>query len=321
MQEAYGYRHLIPAHQGRGAEHLLARVLIQPGQLVPSNLYFTTSRVHAELAGGVWTDVSIPEASNPASVHPFKGNIDLVALERVLAAAGAGADRVRPPGGVPEHGGRPAVLDREPARRPRADPLSRRPVHPRRDPRLRERAVREAARARLRGPDARRRSSARSPISPTARSSRSKKDHFVPIGGLLALNDDALAAQRTRARRRLRGLPALRRHRRRTTWRRSPRGIHESTRRADRRPLRRRSPRYLGGLLLDAGVPVVAPARRPRRLPRREAVPSAPATGAVPGAVAGGGDLPRGRGADDGARDRLRPARRASPTTGSSSCG
>jgi tyrosine phenol-lyase len=75
---------VIPAHQGRGAEHLLSRVLVAPGQLVPSNLYFTTSRVHAELAGGIWTDVSLPEAADPLSEHPFKGNIDLVALERVL---------------------------------------------------------------------------------------------------------------------------------------------------------------------------------------------------------------------------------------------
>jgi tyrosine phenol-lyase len=62
VRELYGYRHLIPAHQGWGAEHLLARVLVSPGQLVPSNLYFTTSRVHAELAGAVWTDVSISAA-------------------------------------------------------------------------------------------------------------------------------------------------------------------------------------------------------------------------------------------------------------------
>ncbi len=62
VRETYGYRHVIPTHQGRGAEHLLARILVRPGQLVPSNLYFTTSRAHVELAGGIWHDVSVPEA-------------------------------------------------------------------------------------------------------------------------------------------------------------------------------------------------------------------------------------------------------------------
>jgi tyrosine phenol-lyase len=65
VRETYGYRHVIPTHQGRGAEHLLARILVRPGHLVPSNLYFTTSREHVELAGGVWVDVSIREASDP----------------------------------------------------------------------------------------------------------------------------------------------------------------------------------------------------------------------------------------------------------------
>jgi tyrosine phenol-lyase len=88
MREAYGYRHLIPTHQGRGAEHLLARVLVGPGSVVPSNLYFTTSRAHVELAGGIWRDVSVPEASDPTSTFPFKGNIDVVALERVLHESG-----------------------------------------------------------------------------------------------------------------------------------------------------------------------------------------------------------------------------------------
>ena len=82
MRDLYGYRHLIPTHQGRGAEHLLARVLVEPGRIVPSNLYFTTSREHVTLAGGTWVDVAIPEASDPESFHPFKGNIDLDRLER-----------------------------------------------------------------------------------------------------------------------------------------------------------------------------------------------------------------------------------------------
>jgi tyrosine phenol-lyase len=87
MRELYGFTHLIPTHQGRGAEHLLAKVLVRPGKLVPSNLYFTTSREHVELAGGVWIDVAIPEASDPESLDPFKGNVDLKRLGHVLAAA------------------------------------------------------------------------------------------------------------------------------------------------------------------------------------------------------------------------------------------
>jgi len=84
VREAFGYRYLIPAHQGRGAEHLLALALVRPGTKVPSNLYFTTSREHVELAGGLWVDVAIDEAEVPESVFPFKGNIDLDALERLL---------------------------------------------------------------------------------------------------------------------------------------------------------------------------------------------------------------------------------------------
>ena len=57
VRETYGYRHVIPTHQGRGAEHLLAKLLVEPGSIVASNLYFTTSREHVELAGGVWVDV------------------------------------------------------------------------------------------------------------------------------------------------------------------------------------------------------------------------------------------------------------------------
>jgi tryptophanase len=89
--EAYGYKHLIPMHQGGGAEHLLAKLVVHPGELVPSNLYFTTSRAHVEFAGGTWVDVAVPEASDPKSVHPFKGNVDLLKLEHVLTAA---AERV-----------------------------------------------------------------------------------------------------------------------------------------------------------------------------------------------------------------------------------
>ena len=194
VHEAYGYRHLIPTHQGRGAEHLLSRVLVQPGQLVPSNLYFTTSRAHVELAGGVWVDVSIPEASDPESEHPFKGNIDLVALERVLA--GAAPEKVafvrqeaclNMAGGQPfsienlrgvreltRAYGVPFILD---ATRVAENALFVKDREPGHADRTIASIVREIA-----------------DLTDGAVFS-SKKDHFVPIGGLLALNDDRFAEQ------------------------------------------------------------------------------------------------------------------------------
>jgi tyrosine phenol-lyase len=85
----YGYRHLVPTHQGRGAEHILSRLLIKPGDVVPGNMYFTTTRAHQELAGGAFVDIVIDEAHEPESRHPFKGNVDLGKLERVIAEVGA----------------------------------------------------------------------------------------------------------------------------------------------------------------------------------------------------------------------------------------
>ncbi len=90
VQSVYGYRYIIPTHQGRGAEHLISRAVIKPGQYVPGNMYFTTTRLHQELAGGIFIDVIIDEAHDPASLHPFKGNIDLDKLQAVVDAHGAG---------------------------------------------------------------------------------------------------------------------------------------------------------------------------------------------------------------------------------------
>jgi tyrosine phenol-lyase len=85
----YGYRHLVPTHQGRGAEHLLSRVAIKPGQWVAGNMYFTTTRLHQELAGATFVDVIIDEAHDPANLHPFKGNVDLAKLEALIQRVGA----------------------------------------------------------------------------------------------------------------------------------------------------------------------------------------------------------------------------------------
>ena len=92
VREVYGYEELIPTHQGRGAEHILSQILIKDGDVVPGNMYFTTTRHHQELAGGTFVDVIIDEAHDPSSIHPFKGNIDLDKLRAVVDRVGA--DRV-----------------------------------------------------------------------------------------------------------------------------------------------------------------------------------------------------------------------------------
>ncbi|MBZ0276831.1 MAG: tyrosine phenol-lyase [Anaerolineae bacterium] len=89
IQTYYGYRHIIPTHQGRGAEHLISQAVIKPGQFVPGNMYFTTTRLHQELAGGTFVDVIIDEAHDPVNPHPFKGNVDLDKLEALIKREGA----------------------------------------------------------------------------------------------------------------------------------------------------------------------------------------------------------------------------------------
>ncbi len=92
VREYYGYKYLVPTHQGRGAEHLMSQIMIKPGDFVPGNMYFTTTRLHQELAGGTFVDVIIDEAHDAESRHPFKGNVDLGKLDRLVQEVGA--DRV-----------------------------------------------------------------------------------------------------------------------------------------------------------------------------------------------------------------------------------
>ncbi len=85
----YGYKYLVPTHQGRAAEHLISRNLIKQGDYVPGNMYFTTTRLHQELAGGKFVDVIIDEAHEPQNQHPFKGNVDLQKFEDLIKKVGA----------------------------------------------------------------------------------------------------------------------------------------------------------------------------------------------------------------------------------------
>jgi len=89
VQQYYGYKYLVPTHQGRGAEHLISRSAIKPGQYVPGNMYFTTTRLHQEMAGGIFVDVIGDVAHDPQDRSPFKGDIDISKLDALVAKEGA----------------------------------------------------------------------------------------------------------------------------------------------------------------------------------------------------------------------------------------
>jgi tyrosine phenol-lyase len=89
IQKYYGYKYIIPTHQGRAAENILSKILIKKGDVIPGNMYFTTTRLHQELAGGTFTDIIIDEAHEPFNEHPFKGNVDLNKLDKVVKKYGA----------------------------------------------------------------------------------------------------------------------------------------------------------------------------------------------------------------------------------------
>lgn len=89
IEEYYSYKYTVPTHQGRGAENILSQIMIKPGDFVPGNMYFTTTRLHQELAGGTFVDVIIDEAHQVDSHHPFKGNVDFSKLNKLLEEVGA----------------------------------------------------------------------------------------------------------------------------------------------------------------------------------------------------------------------------------------
>jgi tryptophanase len=91
VRDLTGFTHIIPTHQGRAAERILFHTILHPGQIVPNNNHFDTTRANIEVEDAEARDLVIPEGRQPSLVHPFKGNIDLSALERLLDTEG---DRV-----------------------------------------------------------------------------------------------------------------------------------------------------------------------------------------------------------------------------------
>ncbi len=89
VQEIFGFKHLVPTHQGRGAENLLSQIAIKPVQFVPGNMYFTTTRYHQERNGGIFVDIIRDEAHDAGLDIPFKGDIDLNKLQKLIDEKGA----------------------------------------------------------------------------------------------------------------------------------------------------------------------------------------------------------------------------------------
>jgi tyrosine phenol-lyase len=89
VQEVLGFTYTIPVHQGRAAEHLLAKVFIKPGDVIVMNYHFTTTRAHFELAGATVLELYTAEAMNTQSTHPFRGNLDLQKFQEAIKQYGA----------------------------------------------------------------------------------------------------------------------------------------------------------------------------------------------------------------------------------------
>lgn len=254
VQKYYGYKHLIPTHQGRGAENILSQIMIQPGDTVPGNMYFTTTRFHQEHAGAAFIDVILDEAHDPSAQLPFKGNVDLNKLEQVLKTARR-VPYVSLAGTVNMAGGQPVSMENARA----VHEMSRRFGVPvmldatravenayfiqQREPGYGDKSVAEILREFCGYTD--------------GCTMSGKKDPLVNIGGWLSLNDDALADKarnlvvvyeglHTYGGMAGRDMEAM------------ARGIVESVQN-DHIRARVGQVEYLGDLLIEWGIPIVQP--------------------------------------------------------------
>jgi tyrosine phenol-lyase len=147
IQNIYGYKYIVPPTRG-AARNTSSPDRDQKRRYVPGNMYFTTTRLHQELAGGTFVDVIIDEAHDPNNLHPFKGNVDLNKVEDLINRVGAENPlRQRRAGTVNMAGGQPVSMEN--LRPARTDPNTASNVI-RRHPRGRKRLLHPGTRRRLR---------------------------------------------------------------------------------------------------------------------------------------------------------------------------
>ena len=191
VQDLTGFRHIIPTHQGRAAERILFHSLLKAGDVVPNNNHFDTTRANIEVEKAEARDLVIAEGRIPALVHPFKGNIDLEALEQTLKTDGDRVPLVMVTVTNNTGGGQPVSLENLRGVRKLCDKYKK-PFFldacrfaensyfiKIREAGQRDRAPKEIAQEMFRLAD--------------GCTMSAKKDGLANIGGFLAMNDDALA--------------------------------------------------------------------------------------------------------------------------------